>query len=226
MTRLVRALERVHWPSGRQLLASCVFLAREVVTLRARIDALEGDLRCLTRAWTRATLTSGGSLRFQSLRPPRDADAAGRTPLRCRLLLRRLRTVAAGRLPRRRTTTPDVMTAQPTPRRRPVSVVARVELCWGCQNVLGPVYVHARPPHARVTGSGWQRWHPTCVPGICKPGDYETAEPRPTDDPDSPCCGLHVYSIVPWGACCDPNDCGPCCERCPTCPTLLRADAG
>lgn len=35
------ALERVHWPSGRQLLASCVFLAREIIRLRARVDALE-----------------------------------------------------------------------------------------------------------------------------------------------------------------------------------------
>lgn len=23
-------------------------------------------------------------------------------------------------------------------------------------------------------------------------------------------------------ACCDPNDCGPCCEQCPTCPTVQR----
>lgn len=23
-------------------------------------------------------------------------------------------------------------------------------------------------------------------------------------------------------ACCDPNDCGPCCEKCPTCPSVQR----
>jgi hypothetical protein len=63
---------------------------------------------------------------------------------------------------------------------------ARVELCWQCHEPLGAVHVHARPPHAKVTGGGWQRWHPTCVP----PG-HETAEPRPDDDPDAPCCGLH-----------------------------------
>jgi hypothetical protein len=31
------------------------------------------------------------------------------------------------------------------------------------------------------------------------------------------CCHLHR----PDG-CCDPQDCGPCCEHCPTCPTLAR----
>jgi hypothetical protein len=93
----------------------------------------------------------------------------------------------------------------------------RIKLCWECHEPLGAVHVHARPPHAKVTGGGWQRWHPECVPD-----DYETAEPRVADNPDSPCCRLHVYSIVPWGACCDPNDCGPCCENCPTCPTLMR----
>lgn len=53
--------------------------------------------------------------------------------------------------------------------------------------------------------------------------------PSPTGDPDDdapitleavmakPCCHLHQ----PEG-CCDPRDCGPCCERCPTCPTLQR----
>lgn len=34
------------------------------------------------------------------------------------------------------------------------------------------------------------------------------------------CCHLHN----PLG-CCDPNDCGPCCEQCPSCPTLLRRRA-
>lgn len=34
------------------------------------------------------------------------------------------------------------------------------------------------------------------------------------------CCECHQ----PAG-CCDPNDCGPCCERCPTCPTLAKARA-
>lgn len=33
----------------------------------------------------------------------------------------------------------------------------------------------------------------------------------------APCtCGLHQPE------CCDPDDCGPCCEDCPTCPTLAR----
>lgn len=32
-------------------------------------------------------------------------------------------------------------------------------------------------------------------------------------------CGSHngSYSV---GECCDTNDCGPCCDKCPTCPTL------
>jgi len=45
-------------------------------------------------------------------------------------------------------------------------------------------------------------------------------------------CGLHRARscLCPPGspcpsctrACCDPDDCGPCCEHCPTCPTLAR----
>jgi hypothetical protein len=31
------------------------------------------------------------------------------------------------------------------------------------------------------------------------------------------CCELHQSE-----GCCDPDDCGPCCENCPTCPTLAR----
>lgn len=31
------------------------------------------------------------------------------------------------------------------------------------------------------------------------------------------CCGSHL----PVG-CCDPEDCGPCCAECPTCPTVGR----
>lgn len=38
------------------------------------------------------------------------------------------------------------------------------------------------------------------------------------------CCDSHQLS--PTGSCCDPNDCGPCCENCPTCPTLLRRRLG
>lgn len=34
------------------------------------------------------------------------------------------------------------------------------------------------------------------------------------------CCHLHRTS-----ECCDPEDCGPCCEDCPTCPTLIRRAA-
>ena len=33
----------------------------------------------------------------------------------------------------------------------------------------------------------------------------------------APCCRLHNEP-----ACCDENDCGPCCGDCPTCPTLAR----
>lgn len=32
------------------------------------------------------------------------------------------------------------------------------------------------------------------------------------------CCGLHKPGD--WGSCCDTTDCGPCCERCPTCPAI------
>lgn len=36
-----------------------------------------------------------------------------------------------------------------------------------------------------------------------------------------PCgCGLHKPS------CCDPEDCGPCCEKCPTCPVLRTPPVG
>lgn len=34
------------------------------------------------------------------------------------------------------------------------------------------------------------------------------------------CCDLHT--LGPAGRCCDPDDCGPCCENCPTCPTLYQ----
>lgn len=33
------------------------------------------------------------------------------------------------------------------------------------------------------------------------------------------CCDLHKDI-----GCCDSNDCGPCCENCPTCPTLKLHD--
>jgi hypothetical protein len=32
-----------------------------------------------------------------------------------------------------------------------------------------------------------------------------------------PCCELHNDR-----ECCDPTDCGPCCENCPTCPSLRK----
>jgi hypothetical protein len=32
-----------------------------------------------------------------------------------------------------------------------------------------------------------------------------------------PCCDTHTTPV-----CCDPLDCGPCCENCPTCPALHR----
>lgn len=40
------------------------------------------------------------------------------------------------------------------------------------------------------------------------------ASPRPL------CCHLHKATD-----CCDPDDCGPCCENCPTCPTLVFESA-
>ncbi len=33
------------------------------------------------------------------------------------------------------------------------------------------------------------------------------------------CCHLHREK-----GCCDPEDCGPCCGECPTCPTLVLSD--
>ena len=37
------------------------------------------------------------------------------------------------------------------------------------------------------------------------------------------CCDLHLPNERhPDADCCDPNDCGPCCENCPTCPSLQR----
>lgn len=30
------------------------------------------------------------------------------------------------------------------------------------------------------------------------------------------CCASH--HVGPWGFCCDPDDCGPCCPECLTCP--------
>jgi hypothetical protein len=35
------------------------------------------------------------------------------------------------------------------------------------------------------------------------------------------CCGLHAAGD--WFACCD-TDCLPCCDECPTCPGLIRAE--
>ncbi|WP_063630412.1 exonuclease domain-containing protein [Amycolatopsis thermoflava] len=35
---------------------------------------------------------------------------------------------------------------------------------------------------------------------------------------DVQCCSLHRAA-----GCCDPDDCGPCCSACPTCPTTNRA---
>lgn len=35
------------------------------------------------------------------------------------------------------------------------------------------------------------------------------------------CCTTHTPGAHHGTAlCCDPNDCGPCCRRCPTCPSL------
>lgn len=43
-------------------------------------------------------------------------------------------------------------------------------------------------------------------------------------DAEIGCCDLHRYGPpATFGAmapCCDPDDCGPCCRECPTCPTL------
>lgn len=40
---------------------------------------------------------------------------------------------------------------------------------------------------------------------------------------EAPCCDLHRPGDQ--GVCCDPEDCGPCCQNCPTCPTLILARA-
>lgn len=37
--------------------------------------------------------------------------------------------------------------------------------------------------------------------------------------PGLSCCHLHKTGSHP-ATCCDPEDCGPCCENCPTCPSL------
>lgn len=39
------------------------------------------------------------------------------------------------------------------------------------------------------------------------------------EDTAAPCCHLHKPS------CCDPEDCGPCCMDCPTCPVLAKQRA-
>jgi hypothetical protein len=46
------------------------------------------------------------------------------------------------------------------------------------------------------------------------------------DPPAAACCDLHKPGYDGDRAvCCDPDDCGPCCENCPTCPVLARAAA-
>lgn len=45
-----------------------------------------------------------------------------------------------------------------------------------------------------------------------------TTSNNPWDPQREPCCGSHVLGLN----CCDQNDCGPCCENCPTCPTLAH----
>lgn len=47
------------------------------------------------------------------------------------------------------------------------------------------------------------------------PTRAKTCTSTKTTKPD--CCQLHRST-----ACCDPDDCGPCCESCPTCPVLQR----
>lgn len=42
-----------------------------------------------------------------------------------------------------------------------------------------------------------------------------------TDTDTKACCEWHIDGGT--GACCDPDDCGPCCSKCPTCPTLHRS---
>jgi hypothetical protein len=52
-------------------------------------------------------------------------------------------------------------------------------------------------------------------------GVSDTVSERVSEGPDSTaCCHLHTDT-----QCCDPDDCGPCCENCPTCPTLLKIRA-
>ncbi|MCT2591089.1 hypothetical protein LHJ74_14425 [Streptomyces sp. N2-109] len=51
-------------------------------------------------------------------------------------------------------------------------------------------------------------------PGIWCPGHYTTV-----DAERAACCDLHQAD------CCDPEDCGPCCRACPTCPAYARQRA-
>lgn len=58
-------------------------------------------------------------------------------------------------------------------------------------------------------------WH---VAEVARPG-VEARRRRAIADaaPPPPCCPSHRAE-----GCCDIDDCGPCCENCPTCPTLER----
>lgn len=40
------------------------------------------------------------------------------------------------------------------------------------------------------------------------------------------CCSMHTPGArLGTALCCDPNDCGPCCSHCPTCPTRAESRA-
>lgn len=58
-------------------------------------------------------------------------------------------------------------------------------------------------------------------PGLC---ELESESGRHTVSGPfnlTPCCSSHVVR----GLCCDVDDCGPCCELCPSCPTLAATRA-
>lgn len=73
---------------------------------------------------------------------------------------------------------------------------------WPAQSTLfSRVRDDGRAEAALIARHGWQQRNGERTAAM-------TAEP---------CCDLHQDV-----GCCDPDDCGPCCGDCPTCPTLNR----
>lgn len=73
----------------------------------------------------------------------------------------------------------------------------------------------------------------TCLAGMAHDrkatGHDHTTAVKPRTVPE-PCCDSHIPTLPATGRhdaihCCDPNDCGPCCENCPDCPTIAKGSA-